>query len=42
MLRGIDDQHWPLIGQIVVEVHDEAGRGELIESELRPQAISAP
>ena len=34
VLRGIDDQCWPLIEQIVVELHHEAGRGELIESEL--------
>ncbi len=26
VLQGIDDRHWPLIGQIVVEVHDLVGR----------------
>jgi hypothetical protein len=26
VLRGIDEQHWPLLQQITVEVHDEAGR----------------
>ncbi|GAA1029104.1 MULTISPECIES: FkbM family methyltransferase [Amycolatopsis] len=25
VLRGIADRHWPLIGQIVMEVHDESG-----------------
>jgi FkbH-like protein/FkbM family methyltransferase len=25
ILRGIEDAHWPLIGQIVIEVHDATG-----------------
>ena len=31
VLRGIDEEGWPAIEQIVAEVHDQAGRGELIE-----------
>ena len=31
VLRGIDDEHWPLIRQIVMEVHDLDGRlGEVV------------
>ncbi|MEV7144795.1 FkbM family methyltransferase [Streptomyces tauricus] len=26
VLAGIEDEHWPLIGHVVAEVHDEAGR----------------
>ncbi|TXS41850.1 FkbM family methyltransferase [Streptomyces sp. OR43] len=26
VLAGVEDAHWPLIGHIVAEVHDEAGR----------------
>lgn len=26
VLAGIEDDHWPLIGRVVAEVHDEAGR----------------
>ncbi|WP_165956545.1 non-ribosomal peptide synthetase [Kribbella antibiotica] len=36
VLRGIEEEHWPLIGQIVAEVHDLDGRlavvTELLES----------
>jgi len=33
ILRGIEDHHWPLIAQVVVEVHDPSGRvlGEVQE-----------
>ena len=30
VLKGIEDQHWPIIRQIVIEVHDRSG--ELIEA----------
>ncbi|MEM7356272.1 MAG: FkbM family methyltransferase [Acidobacteriota bacterium] len=26
VLQGLDDEHWPRIGQVVVEVHDKDGR----------------
>ncbi|AHH99269.1 hypothetical protein GCM10010174_50290 [Kutzneria viridogrisea] len=25
VLRGIEDRHWPLVGQVVLEVHDQPG-----------------
>ncbi len=35
VLAGIEDCHWPLIQQVVMEVHDQAGRLEAIESTLK-------
>jgi 31-O-methyltransferase len=35
VLRGLQDEDWPLIRQIVVEVHDQGGRGGLVAKELR-------
>lgn len=37
VLRGIEDLHWPRIKQLVVEVHDEDGRGAAIEQILAPR-----
>ncbi|GHB81918.1 hypothetical protein GCM10010306_090440 [Streptomyces umbrinus] len=34
VLAGIDLEHWPLIGQVVVEVHDIAGRLERLRGLL--------
>jgi 31-O-methyltransferase len=34
VLRGIDDVDWPKIEQVVIEVHDEDGRGASIAREL--------
>src|SRR5205823_5305892 len=30
VLRGIDDEHWPMIDQVVIEVHDIGGRLRLL------------
>ena len=35
VLRGIADSDWPKINQVVIEVHDEDGRGEAIWRTLR-------
>jgi FkbM family methyltransferase len=47
VLRGIDDAHWPLIRQVSLEVHDQAGRlaeicGLLQARGLEPEAEIAP
>jgi len=26
VLRGVEEEHWPLVGAVVAEVHDEDGR----------------
>jgi FkbM family methyltransferase len=35
VLAGIEDEHWPLIRQMVLEVHDFAGRVRQVLEELR-------
>lgn len=35
VLRGIKNEHWPLIGKIVAEVHDVEGRMEVITNLLK-------
>lgn len=35
VLRGIRDEDWPIIRQVVVEAHDEGGRRLATEQELR-------
>jgi len=35
VLLGLRDEDWPLIRQIVVEVHDKGRRGALVVKELR-------
>ena len=35
VLRGLADEHWPLVQQVVVEVHDVDGQLEEVESILR-------
>jgi len=40
VLQGIQDGDWSLIQQIVVEVHDQGGRGSLIANELRHPGVS--
>ncbi|WP_156754866.1 FkbM family methyltransferase [Actinokineospora pegani] len=40
VVRGIDDEHWPLIRQVVLEVHDGAdGRVELLGDLLRDKGF---
>jgi FkbM family methyltransferase len=39
VLEGIGDEDWPLIRQVVVEVHDRGRRGSLVESQLRRQGF---
>ncbi|MET8816085.1 FkbM family methyltransferase [Streptomyces sp. NPDC004549] len=34
VLGGLDDEHWPLIGQVVAEVHDRDGRVDRLRSLL--------
>jgi FkbM family methyltransferase len=35
VLRGVEDQHWPLVRAVVAEVHDEAGRLAAVQDLLR-------
>ncbi|MDX3025808.1 FkbM family methyltransferase [Streptomyces acidiscabies] len=35
VLAGIDDEHWPLIGQVVAEVHDLDGRVDRLRALLQ-------
>ena len=39
VLRGIAPEHWPLIRQIVVEVHDRAGRLAAVRGLLREHGL---
>lgn len=39
-LLGIDDEHWPLVRQVVAEVHDEDGRLARVESLLRDRGFT--
>jgi nonribosomal peptide synthetase DhbF len=39
-LLGIDDEHWPLIRQVVAEVHDEDGRLARVGDLLRARGFS--
>ncbi|MFI5748959.1 FkbM family methyltransferase [Streptomyces sp. NPDC051644] len=39
VLLGIDPEHWPLIDQVVVEIHDIAGRLERIVELLHAQSF---
>lgn len=40
VLRGIDDTHWPLIRQVVLEVHDIDGKRQQITDLLARQGFS--
>lgn len=40
VLGGIEDAHWPLIRQIVAEVHDENGRLEQFTAHLRAHGFA--
>ena len=40
VLEGIEEEHWPLIKQIVIEVHDEDGRLETIQSLLEKHGFA--
>lgn len=40
VLNGIREEHWPLIGQIVVEVHDINGRLERLKGLLQARGYS--
>ncbi|TDD61280.1 amino acid adenylation domain-containing protein [Kribbella antibiotica] len=40
VLRGIEDQHWPLIGQIVAEVHDLDDRVAVVTELLESQGFA--
>lgn len=35
VLAGLDDEHWPLIGQVVAEVHDRDGRMDRLRTLLQ-------
>jgi FkbM family methyltransferase len=39
VLRGIDDEHWPLIGQVVMEVHDLDGRLDAVRRLLEARGF---
>ena len=39
VLRGIEDQHWSLIRQVVAEVHDTEGHIAIIEGMLRDRGF---
>jgi hypothetical protein len=39
VLRGIEPAHWPLIRQVVVEVHDRAGRLEAVSELLQRSGL---
>ncbi|MFI8089220.1 FkbM family methyltransferase [Streptomyces sp. NPDC086080] len=39
VLAGIDDEHWPLIGQVVAEVHDRDGRVNRLRALLQRQGF---
>ncbi len=39
VLRGIDDAHWPLVRQAVVEVHDREGRLDEVRALLRRSGL---
>ncbi|MFC0107876.1 FkbM family methyltransferase [Kibdelosporangium aridum] len=40
LLRGVRDEHWPLIKQIVLEVHDLDGRLNVVLAELTARGYS--
>jgi hypothetical protein len=40
VLRGIDEAHWPLIRQIVVEAHDVDGRVDRVRDLLLSKGYS--
>ena len=40
VLQGIDDEDWPLIGQVVAEVHDEDGRLDAIRNLLEAKDMT--
>jgi 31-O-methyltransferase len=40
VLAGIDDADWPKLAQLVVEVHDEDGRGAALTTELRERGFA--
>ena len=40
VLRGLDDEHWPLIRQIVMEVHDLDGRLDEVTGLLRSHGFT--
>lgn len=40
VLRGIDEEHWPLIGQIVLEVHELDGRVEAVRADLTARGFA--
>jgi FkbM family methyltransferase len=40
-LLGIDPEHWPLIKQVVVEVHDQNGLLERVKTRLHEMGLSA-
>lgn len=40
VLNGIEDRHWPLVRQVVAEVHDESGRLDEIRSLLESRGFT--
>ncbi|AHH95957.1 non-ribosomal peptide synthetase [Kutzneria albida] len=40
VLRGIEEEHWPLIRQVVAEVHDEDGRLAVVTGMLEERGFS--
>jgi hypothetical protein len=40
VLQGIEDAHWPRIGQVVVEVHDVEGRLDRVSELLRRHGLT--
>ncbi len=40
VLHGIRDDHWNRISQVVVEVHDQDGRADVVEQLLRAHGLS--
>ncbi len=40
VIMGIDDRHWPIVRQVVIEVHDIDSRGDKIAEMLSKQGFS--
>lgn len=40
VLAGIEDADWPRLDQVVIEVHDEDGRGDALSAELRERGFA--